>query len=32
MTAEHAIGFLCDELKHSVNESGRLNDANRIVS
>jgi len=32
MTAEHAFSCLCDELKRSVDESGRLNDAKQIAS
>jgi len=32
MTAEHAFSYLCDEFKHSVNESGHLDDAKQIVS
>ena len=32
MTAEHAFSCLCDELKHSVDESGRLDDDTQIVS
>jgi len=32
MTAERAFCWLCDELKHSVDESGQLDDDKRIVS
>jgi len=32
MTAEHAFSWLCDELKHSVNKSGCLDDAKQIAS
>jgi len=32
MAAEHAVSCLCDELKRSVNESGRLDDAKQISS
>jgi hypothetical protein len=32
MTAEHAFSCLCDKLKHSVDESGLLDDADRIAS
>jgi len=32
MTAEHAFSCLCDELKCSVDESGRLDDAKQIAS
>jgi len=32
MNAEHAINFLCDELKHSVDKSGHLEVAEEIVS
>jgi len=32
MTAEHAVSCLCYKLKHSVDESGRLDDAKQIVS
>jgi len=32
MTAEHAFSCLCDELKHAVDESGRLDDAKQIAS
>jgi len=32
MTAEHALSCLCDEFKHSVAESGRLDDAKQTVS
>ena len=32
MTAEHAFSCLCDELKRSVDESGRLDDAKQIAS
>ena len=31
MTAKHAFSCLCDELKHSVDESGRLDDAKQIA-
>jgi len=31
MTTEHAFSCLCDELKHSVDKSGRLDDAKQIV-
>jgi len=31
MTAEHAVSCLCDELKRSVDESGRLDDAKQSV-
>ena len=31
MTAEHAFNCLCDELKHSVNKSGRLDNATQIA-
>jgi len=31
MTAEHAVSSLGDELKDSVDESGRLDDAKQIV-
>jgi len=30
MTAEQVSSWLCDELKHSVNESRRLGDAKHI--
>jgi hypothetical protein len=32
MTAEHAFICLCDELKRSLDESGRLDDATQIAS
>jgi len=32
MTAEHAYSCLCDELKRSVDESGRFDEATQIVS
>jgi len=32
MTAEHAFSCLCDELKRSVEESGRLDDVRQIAS
>jgi hypothetical protein len=32
MTAEHAFGCLYDELKRSVDESGRLDDVKHIAS
>jgi hypothetical protein len=32
MTAEHAFSCLCDELKHSVDESGCLDDAKQIAT
>ena len=32
MTAQHAFSSLCDELKHSVDESGGLDNAKNIVS
>jgi hypothetical protein len=32
MTAEDAFSFLCDELKHSVDKSGCLDDAKQIAS
>jgi len=32
MTAEPAFCRLCDELKHSVDESGRLDDGNQVAS
>jgi hypothetical protein len=32
MTAEHAFSCLCDELKHSIDESGRVDDAKHIAS
>jgi len=32
MTAEHAFSCLWDELKHAVDESGRLGDAKQIAS
>jgi len=32
MTAEYAFGCLCDELKRSVDESGRLDNAKQIAS
>ena len=32
MPAEHAFSWLCDELKCSVDESGRMDDAKHIVS
>jgi len=32
MTAERAFSCLCDELKHLVHESERLDDAKQIVS
>jgi hypothetical protein len=32
MTAEHAVSCLCNELKCSVDKSGRLDDAKQIAS
>jgi len=32
ITAEHAFSCLCDELKRSVDESGRLDNAKQHVS
>jgi hypothetical protein len=32
MTAEHAFSCLCDKLKRSVDESGRLDDTKHIAS
>jgi len=32
MTVEHAFSCICDELKHSVDESGCLDDAKQIAS
>jgi hypothetical protein len=32
MSAEDAFSCLCDELKHSVDESGRIDDAKQIAS
>jgi len=32
MTAEHAFSCLCDELKRSVDQSGRLDDDMQIAS
>jgi hypothetical protein len=32
MTAEHAFGCLCNELKSSVDESGCLDDATQTAS
>jgi len=32
MTEEHDFSCLCDELKHSVDDSGHFDDAKEIVS
>jgi len=32
MAAEHTLSCLCDELKHSVDKSGYIDDAKQIAS
>jgi hypothetical protein len=32
MTAEHALSGLCDDIQHSVDESGPIDDSKQIVS